>query len=186
MTLDELYQVLYDYSRWNNGEKLQDLLEKFGRENSYKEVNLLHLDGLFWEIAIAHEAPNALNMLLEYYKKIHLVADVNELEYKVARHKLLDTLAKAADSYCVTEEVQKVLNQYISARNDDSDNERLQGLEDEYPTSSQDEDSYESGGSSNLTAENLEKLGNILVKGEELGEGVELCGEGELVDLGLH
>jgi hypothetical protein len=71
-----------------------------------------------------------LNILLEYYNKTQLQGDRESLEFKVAKHKLQEILKDAADTFSISEAMQKVLDKYIPKEEDSDSEQELGSIED--------------------------------------------------------
>lgn len=146
MTIEEKQSLLYDYCRWNNTKNAKQILV-----NSGNAIDLFYLEGIYFKSAIKHNNVELLNILLDYYEKTKLSSDPESFEYVKNKYDLLNILEEAENMFEVSEEMQKILDQYIGVDDDDTDSEeemeqldyaisqRNNGYKGNYSTSSADD-----------------------------------------------
>lgn len=116
---------LYDYCRWNDIEGVRDLFHQ-----SSSTLDVLDDNGLFFRLAISSSNIVILNTLLEYYENTQLQGEREDLEYKVAKHKLQEVLKEAVNKFDIDKKIQKVLDKYIPKEEDSDLEQELGDIED--------------------------------------------------------
>jgi len=112
---------LYDYCRRDQNSDIVQLFKQ------HLDLDLTYKKGIYFRFAIKHNNVEMLKMLLEYYEKTQLQGDFgNQYAIPLAKQKLQTILQDAIKSFDISEEVQKVLNQYLS-KEEDSDLEQELG-----------------------------------------------------------
>lgn len=112
---------LSNYCRWNEDKGVSKVL------NEYRDIDLTSENGIYFRLAIKHDNIKMIKILLEYYEKTQLQGDFDsQYAIPLARQKLQTILQDAVKSFDISEEMQKVLSQYIP-KEEDSDLEQELG-----------------------------------------------------------
>lgn len=116
---------LYDYCRRDQSSDITRLLEQD------LDIDLTYKNGIYIRFAIKHNNIKILNSLLEYYEKTQLQGNFeNQYAVPLARHKLQTILQDAVKSFDISEEMQRVLDNYIPKEEDSDLEQELGEIED--------------------------------------------------------
>jgi len=111
----EILDDLYDYLRWNNANKIQQILS----ESVDEVLDLTYDEGILIKLALSSNNSNILKNLLDYYygqNGLRQKPETYNTEQQLAKHKLFEILQDAV----ISEDMQKVLDEYGLVQNDDN------------------------------------------------------------------
>jgi hypothetical protein len=111
----EILDDLYDYLRWNNVNKIQQILS----ESVDELLDLTYDEGILIKLALSSNNSNILKNLLDYYydqNELRQKPEEYNIEQQLAKHKLFEILQDAV----ISEDMQKVLDEYGLVQNDDN------------------------------------------------------------------
>jgi hypothetical protein len=125
MKIKEEYVTLRNLLRWDMPSEVKEFLI----ENS--NIDVLYDNGCFFKLASASDTTNLLSILLDYYydqNDLRQKPETYNTEQQLAKHKLFEILQEAV----ISEEMQKVLDEYGLVQNDDNSsnysNEEIENL----------------------------------------------------------
>lgn len=104
--------TLYQYCRRNLTSKIIELLEQ------YQEIDVLYEEGSFFIFAISKNNTEVVEALLSYFEKTQFPVKDNNYCYQLYKNKLREVLHETLDTYDISEEMQKIINSFISTDND--------------------------------------------------------------------
>ncbi|MDF2965648.1 MAG: hypothetical protein K0Q51_1036 [Rickettsiaceae bacterium] len=108
MDYDKLYFWLHNYCRWNEPKEVKKQLLEFS-----EGIDLTNEDGELFHLAIAHDYPEVLRVLVDYYEKNQMQGDPNSLQYKYAKRKLHDIFQEAVKGHGInSDEIREILAKY--------------------------------------------------------------------------
>lgn len=112
------YSDIYDYCRWNKVKNISTIL------NSNDALDLLYKEGIYFKFAFKHNNSAMLDILLSHYYHQHkLETPIQDysFEQKKAKQELLQILEECVETYTLSEDFTKTLNNYgLDLRGDTS------------------------------------------------------------------
>jgi len=117
-------KMLYDFCRWNDTKKVQELLD------FSDDINILYDNGGFFDFAISKGNVEICKSLLNYFETKQF--PIKNTEYQEAKEKLVEILENATDSIELSPEIKEVLLPYIDFENSEHNtlNDSFSNLED--------------------------------------------------------
>lgn len=108
---------LSNYCRWNDN---KSIIQFFNKND---EVNMMYNEGIFFKFAFKHENSNMLHTLLDfYYDQYDLDQPIENynFEQKEKKYNLLQVLQDCTETYDLSEEIEKTLQEYSINLTDDN------------------------------------------------------------------
>ncbi len=99
-------RTLYDFCRWDDTKRVQELLDLFD------DIDILYENGAFFDFAISKENIEICKVLLDYFEIKQF--PIKNTEYKEAKNKLIEILENATDSIELSIEMKNILSPYIN------------------------------------------------------------------------
>jgi hypothetical protein len=100
---------IYDYCRWNKVKSVSSVL----KDNI--EIDILYKEGIYLKFAFKHENSDILHTLLDfYYDQYDLDQPIENynFEQKEKKYNLLQVLQDCTETYDLSEEIEKTLQEY--------------------------------------------------------------------------
>lgn len=115
-----IYTDIYDYCRWNKHANVTKLL------NNHDAIDVLYKDGIYLKFALQNSNANILSTLLDYYydqNGLRQKPETYNTEQQLAKHRLFEILQDVV----ISEDMQKVLDEYGLVQNDDNSSTHSNG-----------------------------------------------------------
>lgn len=166
----DLDHEIYTYARWNSPDRLENLFD----DNTNIKLTYDTYDEPLG-MAISHGYIKVLEILLNHYHKYKLNGNPESVEYKFAKHQLLDIIEKSLP-YTDDPKVLEMINPYCSTEDDESDRASdldrefgIELIEEENNNNSKASSKSSSFGESMLTFENLKAHTDSFLLGDRSG-----------------
>jgi hypothetical protein len=128
---ERIYSGLQFFCKNNNKESVLEVL------NEYKEqldmLDILHNNGIFFKIAISHDNPSLVSILLNYMydtKEINVDPKDNNTDQSIRYNELQKILRECKKEYNISSEIESIIEAFCHAYTKEEDSDLEQELGD--------------------------------------------------------
>lgn len=172
---------LSNYCRWNDSKSVSQFID------NNNDINILYNEGIYFKFAFKHNNNDMLHKLIEFYYNQHNLAQPIEnynFEQKEKKYGLLQVLEECVESYGISKEIDKVLQEY--SINLAEDNSSVGDLEEEYEVDLIEKNGSQSTADHNNSPQKEEILKDIINHHSSVGlltsHNIQLLGQEGLVE----